>query len=217
MPFDELLKPILRSPIFPDLLKKLNAVWEEEKNRRLEFYNWITPSIKAEFIEGEIVVHSPVRRKHNLISGQLYSLLHFYVVKKQLGFVGIEKIMIRLTRNDYEPDICFFGRAKSEKFTNEQTLFPAPDFVVEILSPSTETRDRGVKFEDYALHAVKEYWLIDPATEVIEQYTLNDDEYVLANKLKKGSISSLAVPGFIIPVAAVFSGTVYQETLTSLG
>ncbi|MEM1215444.1 MAG: Uma2 family endonuclease, partial [Bacteroidota bacterium] len=146
MAVSALLEPIIKSAAFPDMLSELQTIWEAEQARRAEFYNWVTPDVKAEFIEGDIVVHSPVRRYHNVISGYLYSLLNIYVIKQNLGFVGIEKIMVRLTRNDYEPDICFFGKAKSDKFTEEQTLFPAPDFVVEVTSPSTEGRDRGVKY-----------------------------------------------------------------------
>ena len=41
-------------------------------------------------------------------------------------------------------------------------LFPAPDFAVEVLSPSTQKNNRGIKFDDYALHNVSEYWIIDP-------------------------------------------------------
>ena len=36
--------------------------------------------------------------------------------------------MITLTRNDYEPDICFFKKEKSDDFVENQTLFPAPDY-----------------------------------------------------------------------------------------
>jgi Uma2 family endonuclease len=59
-------------------------------------------------------------------------------------------------------------------------LFPAPDFVVEILSKGTARKDKGIKKEDYALHGVKEYWIIDPIKQTIEQYlliNLTDTEY----------------------------------------
>ncbi len=54
-----------------------------------------------------------------------------FVNKNNLGEVGAEKVMIALTRNDYEPDISFFSKEKASKFTDDQMLFPAPDFVVE--------------------------------------------------------------------------------------
>jgi Uma2 family endonuclease len=216
MVIDEILKPVVKSHQFPQMLDKLNSVWQEEQVRRQAFYNWVTPNIKAEFIEGEIVVHSPVQLKHNKISKRILFLLDLFVEKLELGFVGIEKIMIRLTRNDYEPDILFFENAKSQNFKESQTLFPAPDFIVEVLSPSTEEKDRGIKFRDYAQHGVREYWIIDPETEIVEQYILDDDEYVLKNKLKKGMIESVVIEGFKIPVRAIFDPKENLKALQNL-
>lgn len=51
----------------------------------------------------------------------------------------------------------------------------APDLVVEILSPATALRDRGIKRERYALFGVPEYWLVDPSARRIEVYRLNHD------------------------------------------
>lgn len=210
---EEILKPVVQSPAFPELLDKLNVYWQEEQKRRQAFYDWVTPDMKAEFIEGEVVVHSPVHRGHNLVSGMLYALLNTYVFKHDLGFVGIEKIMIRLTRNDYEPDICFFNKAKSDGFEASQTLFPPPDFVAEITSPSTEARDRGLKFEDYARHGVAEYWIIDPDTETISQYFLEGGAYRLQLSTQTGTLHSRAVSGFALPARAIFDKAVYFEAL----
>jgi len=162
----------------PDAYLVLDAVQkalDEERKRRLKFYNDITEQEKVEFINGTIVVHSPVKMKHNKASLRLAQLLNIYVCKHDLGFVGIEKIMITLTRNDYEPDICFFGRDKALTFADDQTLFPTPDLVVEVLSTSTEARDRGVKFDDYQAHAIEEYWIIDPERETTYVYRPNED------------------------------------------
>ena len=46
----------------------------------------------------------------------------------------------------------------------------APDLVIEILSPSTASDDRGIKFETYQKHGVREYWLVDPDAKYIEVY-----------------------------------------------
>ncbi|MEW5718260.1 MAG: Uma2 family endonuclease, partial [Chloroflexota bacterium] len=85
-----------------------------------------------------------------------------------------------------------------------QARFPAPDFIVEILSPSTETIDREIKFKDYAAHGVAEYWITDPERQIVEQYTLRDDEYALAASIGDGTISSVVLGGFQIPLAAIF-------------
>ena len=90
------------------------------------------------------------------------------------------------------------------KLQPDQMIFPAPDFVAEVLSPSTERADRGVKFEDYAAHGVGEYWLIDPENERLEQYLLEGDSYQLAFKADNGVVASRVVAGFAIPVQALF-------------
>ena len=118
--------------------------------------------------------------------------------------MGHEKLLITLTRNDYEPDICFFRQAAAQRFTPDQVKFPAPDFAVEVLSDSTASVDRGLKFEDYALHGIAEYWIIDPEQESVEQYLLQGEQYALAVKVKSGTIQSAAIPGFDIPVRAIF-------------
>ena len=88
--------------------------------------------------------------------------------------------------------------------------FPAPDFVVEVLSPSTAAIDRGIKFTDYAAHGVGEYWIIDPDAQTIEQYVLNDRAYELMIKARSGEIASVAVAGFSIPIRAIFDPAEHQ-------
>jgi Uma2 family endonuclease len=83
--------------------------------------------------------------------------------------------------------------------------FPAHDFVVEVLSPSTEVRDRGVKFDDYALHGVKEYWIIDAEKEELEQYILENDKFVLFEKLHADkNVQSKVITGFTIALNELF-------------
>jgi Uma2 family endonuclease len=43
-----------------------------------------------------------------------------------------------------------------------------PDLVVEVLSPSTESRDRGIKLERYRHYGVPEYWIVDPDEQTVE-------------------------------------------------
>lgn len=126
----------------------------------------------AEFINGEVIIHSPITDEHESVSFNLASLLHFYTVVNNSGRVTHEKLMIALTRNNYEPDICFFSAAKAKKFKEGQKLFPAPDFIAEVTNKSSKKIDWGVKFEDIALHGVKEYWIVEPRHKTIEKYLL---------------------------------------------
>ena len=201
---ETILKQILKSPLLNEYSNIIKKKVAEEQEKRKQFYNEITEQEKAEFIEGEIICHSPVRIEHNIVGKLLLKLLDTYVTMKKLGFVGYEKILIRLTRNDYEPDICFFNKTKSEQFTKNQMFFPAPDFIAEIISDSTEKRDRGIKFKDYALHGVKEYWIIDPEKKAIEQYILHEHKFEYFFTHLAENIRSFEIEGLEIPVKAIF-------------
>ena len=198
------VQELLNSPKLALHVRTLEDVLEREREARSRFYDEINEDQKAEFINGEVVVHSPVKLRHNLITKRVLRLLDPYVETHNLGIVGYEKILVVLTRNDYEPDVCFFSAEKADRFTPDQMKFPAPDLAVEVLSPSTAEQDRGVKFEDYAAHGVTEYWIVDPEAETVEQYVLDGERYALRMKSGSGELASVAVAGFEIPVRTFF-------------
>ena len=198
------VQELLNSPKLALHIRTLERVLEEERQKRQRFYDEVTEDRKAEFINGEIIMDSPARKRHHDSCLRLFKVLDLYVRIHEFGYVAHEKIMISLTRNDYEPDVCFFEKEKAKAFTPDQWQFPAPDFIAEILSPSTAVRDRGIKFEDYAAHGVGEYWLLDPEAEVVEQYVLEGGRYTLRLKSGSGEIESTMIDGFLIPVRALF-------------
>lgn len=213
---DTILKELKQRPNLKSLVQELNQFIQEEEKLRQAFYNVITEEDKAEFINGEVIMHSPVKRVHGLSMVFLLKLLSTYVDEHDLGEVDAEKRMIELTRNSYEPDIVFFLKDKVAHFTGNQMLFPAPDFIVEILSPSTEKNDRGVKFVDYALHSVGEYWVIDPEQKTVEQYKLQEGQYALVLKAESGTITSHVIQGFSIPIKAIFDKKENKLALQSI-
>lgn len=213
---EELLERILESPRLPFYARQIQSVLESEQDARRRFYETVTDSDKAEYINGEAIYHSPVLLQHNRAGKLLLKLLDTYVALNDLGYVGYEKILISLSRNDYEPDLCYFRKETADTFKARQMRFPAPDFVVEILSDSTAANDRGVKLLDYAAHAIGEYWIIDPTAESIEQYLLHGNVYELAVKMIDGPLRSAAVPGFVIPIRAIFDETENVRALQTI-
>lgn len=213
---EAILEQLIDSPRLSLFQYEIQQVLDAEQVRREHFIETMSESEKVEFINGEVFVHSPVKMQHNVAAKLLLKLLDTYVEISGLGYVGYEKILISLTRNDYEPDICFFRREIADTFTPEQMRFPAPDFIAEVLSDSTTRNDRGVKFDDYAAHGVGEYWIIDPVYEIVEQYLLDGDYYHLAYKVGSGTLTSRVVEGFEIPVAAIFDSTVNLAVLRQL-
>lgn len=119
-----------------------------------------------------------------------------------------------------QPDLVFFSKEKYDTFSDDQLLFPAPDFVVEIISKKTDSVDRGIKKQDYAAHGIREYWIIDLFRQHIEQYVLlspNDTHYLPAKTFGLADeIESFVIKGFNIPVLALFDETVNVETMQLL-
>ncbi|NER40133.1 MAG: Uma2 family endonuclease [Oscillatoria sp. SIO1A7] len=125
-------------------------------------------------MNGEIKIRSYIIEREENAMMLLLSLLESFVSKHRLGVIGSERTLISLTRNDYQPDICFFDRSKAIHFTTEQAQFPAPDFIVEILSPGAEEIDRKIKFIDYAAHGVREYWIVDSLEEAGKTHLISE-------------------------------------------
>ena len=198
------------------ILEELQQAWADEQARRQRFYKEMNEEQKVEFIQGEVIVHSPARKRHLDAAGNIYTLLNLFVERHQLGEVFTEKALIQLTRNDFEPDVCFFRLEKSEQFEEDQLFFPAPDLVVEVLSDSTKQRDRGIKLEDYQLHGVEEYWIVDAKQKTIEQYHLEANQYHLITKAQEGHIRSFVVQGLSLPIPTVFDKAQLAQFIGSL-
>lgn len=81
---------------------------------------------------------------------------------------------------------------------------------VEIISKSTEGRDRGVKYESYQAHGVTEYWIVDPKRETVEQYLRKtegkiDRGFQLVEKLVSGdTVNCPTLRDFAVPIQAIF-------------
>ncbi len=84
------------------------------------------------------------------------------------------------------------------------------------MSDSTAKNDRETKFQDYAAHGIGEYWIVDAENETVEQYFLQNERYGLLLKAKDGTIESVALPEFKIPVRAIFDETENLEALAKL-
>lgn len=201
---DNLLKHIIDSPKLPDYVNELQQYLLEEEAKRNAFYENVSDDEKAEFINGEVIFSSPAKEKHNMVVGNLNYIFSRFARKFKLGIVRGEKALVKMRRNDFEPDICFFRKEIADTFKGDTMFYPVPDFVVEVLSDTTQKRDRGVKFVDYALNDVKEYWLVDTDKKSVEQYILEGEVFMLAEKRQHGTIRCKVLEGLEVPLDAIF-------------
>jgi Uma2 family endonuclease len=86
----------------------------------------------------------------------------------------------------------------------------APDLIIEILSPSTSSKDKVRKFNLYLDAGVREYWIVDPDAETVQVYVLEDGRYVEASYgvgagAVPDTIAVTVLPGCVIDLKEVFA------------
>ena len=172
--------------------------WTEERYVAEAPESWF-----VEFVDGELVVHSPVSIKHQDITGFLTFLLKGYVDSKRLGRVFNGPAVVRLRPGLlYEPDIFFVGIDKTGRF-EEQQFSGAPDLVVEVISESTRRYDLRTKASNYRQSGVPEYWVIDTARQLLFLHLIpgTAEEDYRATEVGSGVLKSCSVPQFWIDVS----------------
>ncbi|TAK61106.1 MAG: Uma2 family endonuclease [Bacteroidetes bacterium] len=84
-----------------------------------------------------------------------------------------------------QPDVCVL--LNERLWVNDGKKFKeSPDLVIEILSPSTEERDRTFKFREYARHGAKEYWLVSPDKSEVEVYQNSEKGFLACSYFYDG-------------------------------
>jgi Uma2 family endonuclease len=92
------------------------------------------------------------------------------------------------------PDLAGWRRERMPAVPEDHRFEVVPDWVCEILSPSTQQKDRAKKMPLYARHGVAHAWLVDPAAKLLEAYTLTKGGWLLIATLKDDD--AVEVPPF---------------------
>ena len=143
----------------------------------LEDYYALPDDVRAELIDGVLYdmamptfVHQDILR--NLVF-QLEMCMQAHPCGCRLFLAPMDVQLDCDDRTILQPDILIFcDDAKMRK----RVYFGAPDFVVEILSPSTRKKDVTVKLRKYIGAGVREYWIVDPDTERVFVYLIEEGE-----------------------------------------
>lgn len=69
-------------------------------------------------------------------------------------------------------------RERMPELPDDQRFEIVPDFVCEVLSPSTRSKDREIKMPLYAKRGVRHAWLVDPGSEMLEAFALEQGAWV---------------------------------------
>ncbi|RKZ89574.1 MAG: Uma2 family endonuclease [Candidatus Parabeggiatoa sp. nov. 1] len=135
---------------------------------------------RYEIIEGVLYMSNAPDIDHQFTVVKLVSNMENFVTSNQLGYVLTAPFEVHLAENTrpVQPDVLFIA---AEKWPARSAKYfeGAPDLIVEVLSPSTRSKDKTVKFRAYEKAQVPEYWLADPKARMVEIYSLENQEYVL--------------------------------------
>lgn len=140
---------------------------------------------RAELIDGKIYYMTPPNTKHQRIAGKLFHIISNYIDSKNgpcEPFIAPFAVYLEEKSNTYvEPDISIICDPNK---IDDKGCKGAPDWIIEIVSPSSITMDYYTKLFKYRTTGVREYWIVDPLknrimvyhfdTETIEEHTFSD-------------------------------------------
>ncbi|MEW5985488.1 MAG: Uma2 family endonuclease [Chloroflexota bacterium] len=128
-----------------------------------QFLRWAGEEIRAEWVNGEVIIQMPAKDYHQITLGFLYELLGSFVRLFDRGRVMIAPFEVKILpgRASREPDIFFVSKENLHRLSEDRLTGPA-DLIVEIVSSDSVRRDRHEKFREYQEAGVQEYWVVDP-------------------------------------------------------
>jgi Uma2 family endonuclease len=159
---------------------------------------------RREIIDGELyVTPSPIDR-HQLILFNLTMAFGKFLEMHPLGKLRFAPLDVILSDHTVlEPDLLLV--LNEHQNILQDWVRGAPDLVVEILSPTTAVRDRGIKLKAYAQFGVREYWIVDPDAQMVEVYRLTAEGFRLAATCARGkTVDTPLLPGFSLAVGSIF-------------
>ncbi len=161
-----------------------------------EFEAWCDEDVKAEYVDGKVIVHSPVSTRHSDVVLFLAGLMRVIVQQRNLGRVSGPEVQVRLRPGLRRvPDLLFVAQERADVI--KPTLVEgAPDLIVEIVSPDSVERDWRDKYLEYQMAGVGEYWVIDLAYQRMAVYRRDEHGRYQAVAAEEGVHCSQALPGF---------------------
>ena len=152
---------------------------------------------RAELIDGVVYDMSPPSLKHQLLVSNITTEINLYIRSKQ-GKCNVlpAPFAVLLNKDDknyVEPDISVICEPNK---LNDKGCIGAPDWIIEIVSPSSKRMDYFIKLFKYRTAGVREYWIVDPLKDRIMVYnfeTQDTFDYTFADIVKVGIYEDLNI------------------------
>jgi len=138
--------------------------------------------VTGELINGQLHTQPRPSARHGLAGSNLIADLvtaysrgrggpggWWIIAEPEIHFIRNEEVVV--------PDLAGWRRERLPRLPDDQRFEVVPDWVCEILSPSTASKDREIKLPVYARYEVAYAWLVDPADESLTAYQLDDGSW----------------------------------------
>lgn len=187
---EEILEGIAESPSY-DVFSALESVLADNKvcesaaaystkrqgEYTLEDYLALPEERRVELIDGVFYDMAAPLAGHQAIGGEIFAKLRDFISDNKGKCIPLNApVDVQLDCDDrtvVQPDVLVI--CDRDKFKNGR-VFGAPDFVVEVLSPSTSKRDCTLKLAKYSEAGVRECWIVDPKKKRVLVYNFEIDE-----------------------------------------
>jgi len=163
---------------------------------------------RHELIDGEHYVTPSPSTKHQRISGSVHLLIASWLEIHPIGQVFYAPYDVVFSDVDVvEPDLLYLSNERAAEVLTPLHAKGVPELVVEIASKGTRKRDETIKRRLYERSGVSEYWVVDPALDVVRVYRRAAEGFGRAVELSREAgdvLTTPLLPGLDLPLARIF-------------
>lgn len=162
-------------PVGEDEVIRVNMALANERNYTAEYIEALPEDVRAEVLDGQLFFMAAPTRTHQKLMMFLAGTFWNYI-REHKGVCEVYTAPLGVYLDDdtlLEPDVVVI--CDPEKL-DEKGCHGAPDFVAEIISPSTRSRDYLLKLNKYQKSGVREYWILDVNMNVVHVYNFEQEK-----------------------------------------
>ena len=165
---------------------------------------------KLEYYHGQIVALAGASREHNLICGNLIGELRSALRGRPCEVYTADQKVKTITGAYFYPDVSVGCDPQFEKARHDILLNPV--IVIEVLSPTTEARDRGFKFEQYrSISSLKEILFVAQDRRCIDRYTRQPEGWLLTTFSQEETQLALFSLGISLSLDEIYLRVLFPE------
>ena len=173
-----------------------------------DFVHFPDDGKRHELIDGEHYVTPSPDIRHQGILGNLYLLIANWLEEHPIGRVYVAPLDVILSSLDVvEPDLLYLSNERAAQVITPLHVRGVPELVVEIASKGTRKRDETIKRRLYDRAGASEYWVVDPAINVVRVFKREGDRFGRPQELSREAsdlITTTLLPGLQLPLTRIF-------------